>query len=185
MAHSTGVMGPKKECGWVVHRSGPAVENRSTHSIRRLCSWSNRRSLFLIRLLSVGILRRMGSSPKTDFFAILPKIRPAKLRGGELNPAAISSHAEQCDIICATFIAPHCFWLSGLRHSIRFLISIAEEASNRFFTVFSSKTVSSAADNHSISFTVTKFRYGGFRWLFSGCEKCDELSVAAAAPAVP
>lgn len=137
MAHSAGVMGPKKLCGWVVHRPGPLAENRSTQSIKRLCSSSNCRSSFLIRLFSVGIFRRIGSSLNTDFFAILPKIRPAKLRGGELNPAATSSHAEQCDIICATFIAPHCFWLSGLRRSIRFLISITEDASNRFFTDFS------------------------------------------------
>lgn len=137
MAHSTGVTGPKKLCGWVVHRPGPPAENRSTQSIKRLCSSSNCRSSFRIRLFSVGMFRRIGFSLNTDFFAILPKIRPAKLRGGELHPAAISSHAEQCDIICATFIAPHCFWLSGLRRSIRFLISIAEDASNRFFTDFS------------------------------------------------
>jgi hypothetical protein len=174
MAHSTGVMGPKKQCGWVVHRSGPPPENRSTQSIRRLCSSSNCRSSFLVRLFSVGIFRRIGSSLKTDFFAIPPKIRPAKLRGGELNPAAISSHPEQCDIICATFIAPHCFWRSGLRRWIRFLISIAEEASNRFFTDFSPPKPSLSRDSAMVASGRS----------FSGCEKCDELSVAPAAPAV-
>jgi hypothetical protein len=79
------------------------------------------------------MFRRIGFSPSTDFLASFPKIRPTKLRGGEFNPAAISIHAEQCASICATFIVPHSLWLSGLNNSIRFLISIVEESSNRLF----------------------------------------------------
>jgi len=88
----------------------------------------------MIKLLSVGMFRRIGSFPKMDFFAIFPKIRPMKLRGGNARPAAISIHAEQCASICATFIAPHCPSLFGLNVSVRRLISVAEGASNRFFT---------------------------------------------------
>jgi hypothetical protein len=56
-------------------------------------------------------------------FANRPKTRPIKLRGGDFNPAAISIHAELCASICATFILPHFLSLSGVRRSIRFLIS--------------------------------------------------------------
>jgi hypothetical protein len=117
-----------------VHCSGPPAKNRSTQSIRRRCSSANCRSSPMIRLFSEGIFRRMGSSPSTDFFASLPKIHPITLRGGDFKPTAISSQAQQCAIIWATLIVPHCLWLSGLRRSIRSLISITEEASNKFFT---------------------------------------------------
>jgi hypothetical protein len=135
MAHSLGLIDPKKQCGWVVHCSGPPVENRSTQSSRRCCSASKFLSSCMIRLFSDGMFRPIGFSPSTDFFAIFPKIRPTKLRGRDFNPAAISIHAEQCASICATFILPHCFSLSGLKNSIRFLISIAQERSNRLFIV--------------------------------------------------
>jgi hypothetical protein len=41
-------------------------------------------------------------------------------------------------------IAPHCRWLSGLRRSIRFLIFITEEASNRSFTDLSRRKTRTA-----------------------------------------
>jgi hypothetical protein len=87
----------------------------------------------MIRLLSEGMFRRIGASPKMDFFAIGPTIRPTKLRGGDVNPAAISIHAEQCASICAAFIAPHCLSLSGLKNPTRVRISITEDGSNKFF----------------------------------------------------
>src|SRR5208337_4617337 len=89
----------------------------------------------MIRLFSVGMSRGIGFCPKTDFFATFPTIRPRKLRGGVFNPAAISIHAEQCASICATFIEPHCFSQSGLKSLIRCLSSIAEDVSNKLFTV--------------------------------------------------
>jgi hypothetical protein len=82
--------------------------------MRRRCSAAKSLSPSLIRLFSVGILRRIGFSPRTDCFAIVPKIRPMTLRGGDFTPAAISIHAEQCASICAAFIAPHCLSLSDL-----------------------------------------------------------------------
>ena len=133
IAHSMGVIDPKKVCGCVVHCSGPPVEKRSTQSRRRCRSAAKSLSSCMIRLFSDGMFRRIGFSPSTDFLASFPKIRPTKLRGGEFNPAAISIHAEQCASICATFIVPHSLWLSGLNNSIRFLISIVEESSNRLF----------------------------------------------------
>src|ERR1700722_5900559 len=133
MDHSVGLMDPKKQWGWVVHCSGPPVEKRSTQSSRRCRSAPKSLSSCIIRLFSDGMFRRMGASPNTDFFAIFPKIRPTKFRGGEFKPAAISIHAEQCASICAEFILPHCFWLSGFKVSIRFLISIVEEIFEQVF----------------------------------------------------
>ena len=127
-------MYPKKQCGCGVHCSGPPAEKRSTQSSKRRCSATKFLSPCMIRLFSVGIFRRIGSFPKTDFFAIFPKIRPTKLLGGVFSPAAISIHAEQCASICATFIAPQSRSLSGLNTSIRFLISEADEGSNKLFT---------------------------------------------------
>lgn len=134
VAHSRGVKSPKKQCGCRVHFSGPSAEKRSTQSSKRRCSAIKSLSPRMIRLLSVGMFRRIGLSPRMDFFAIFPKIRPAKLLGGVFSPAAISIDAEQCASICATLIAPQSRSLSGLNASIRFLISEADEGSNRFFT---------------------------------------------------
>src|SRR5580658_10640062 len=142
MAHSIGLMDPKKQCGCVVHCSGPPVEKRSTQSSRRCRSATKFLSPCMIRLFSDGMFRRMGSSPKTDFFAIFPKILPTKLRGGDFNPAAISIHAEQWASICATFILPQCLSLSALKDSIRSLISVVEEGSNRLFIDASSGDLS-------------------------------------------
>jgi hypothetical protein len=63
-----------------------------------------------IRPFSENVLQRSGSSPTIAVFAKHPKTPPHRLRGGNFNPAAISIHAEQCAIICATVISgPTCF----------------------------------------------------------------------------
>jgi len=134
MAHSRGVICPKKQCACDVHWSAPPAEKRSTQSSKHRCSATKFLSPCMIRHFSVRIFRRVGSSPQSDFFDIFPNIRPTKLRGGFFIPAAISIHAEQCAGICAAVIAPYRLSLSGPRRSIRFLISVTEEGSDRFFT---------------------------------------------------
>ena len=68
------------------------------------------------------MFRRIGFVPKRDFFATFPKTRPSRLCFCGVSPAAISIHAEQCASIWATFIAPHCRSLLGLKDAIRLLI---------------------------------------------------------------
>jgi hypothetical protein len=138
VAHSVEVIFPKKEWGCVVHFSGPPAVNLSVHSNSRCRSTSKLRSSLTIRLLSVGILRRIGFSFMTLDIATLPNIRPIKLRGEDLKPRAISVHAEQCASICAAVILPHCRSLSGLRSANRRRISLCASGSNKFFICFPS-----------------------------------------------
>lgn len=82
----------------------------------------------------MGMLWGIGFLPSIDFFAILPTIRPRRLLGGVLIPAAISNQAEQCAIIWAGVILPHCLGLSGVRLWMRLRSPVMEAGSKRLFT---------------------------------------------------
>ena len=92
-----------------MHIPGPPVAKRSIDSRSRCLSARKSRSSVTRRVFSVIELRRIGV-PFTinDFFAIRPSNGPSKIRGGDTFPIAISIAAEQCAIICAGFILPHC-----------------------------------------------------------------------------
>jgi hypothetical protein len=59
--------------------------------------------------------------------------RPIKMRGGFRFPAAMSIVLEQCAIICATSIFPHCRWEAGWSLSSREITSSTVSCSKRFF----------------------------------------------------
>src|ERR1700728_100567 len=58
---------------------------------------------------------------------------PMRMRGGLSRPAAISRVAEQCAIICATSIFPHCRSVAGCSLSMRAMTSSITSCWNRFF----------------------------------------------------
>ncbi len=104
------------------------------HTLNRSRSDAKSRSSLTIKLLSVGMLRRTGSSFKTFRLATRPKIYPTKLRGGKVRPRARSIHSEQCANICATVIFPQWRLLSGLNRVRRSFNSSKTEGSKRCFT---------------------------------------------------
>src|SRR5208283_1635244 len=62
-----------------------------------------------------------------------PRILPMKMRGRFSRPEAMSMVAEQCAIICATSIFPHCLSDAGCSLSMRAFTSSTVSRSNRFF----------------------------------------------------
>src|ERR1051326_4008508 len=60
---------------------------------------------------------------------------PINIRGGLICPEAMSRAAEQCAIICATSIFPHCLGELACNLSMREITSSAASGSNRFFII--------------------------------------------------
>src|SRR4051812_15018997 len=88
---------------------------------------------FILNEGTVGIFFFIGSSFSISFKAILPNNFPIKDCLYFFLPKAISSHCEQCFIICETFILPHPAVLFSLRELILLINSSLTALSKTVF----------------------------------------------------